>query len=116
MLANSEEIARVASELAAAHAARAEGNEGKARVCARRAAGWAVGYYRRSLGEDIHRVSAYKHLDWLMRLDTASAATRATASHLTERIDFNHELRSGADALVEARRLIAEFLPEALAD
>ncbi len=55
----------IEEELRQASHWRTEGNEGRARVCARRAAGWAVGNYRRRLSHSDVDDDAYNHLIWL---------------------------------------------------
>ena len=45
-------LERIEKEFAAARAAQAAGNEGKARVCARRAAGEALSWYRTVFPQD----------------------------------------------------------------
>lgn len=111
--ANPHEVARIVNELAAAQAARDEDNEGKARVCARRAAGWAITEYRRRLAFDVQGVTAYSHLQWAAQHPQLDVRIKAAAEALIERIDYDHALASGADALLEARVIIQHFLPEA---
>ncbi len=107
-------IVRVAREFRAAQATRQNGNEGKARVLARRAAGWAIGDYRRRQGEIIQGISAFSHIDWATGDPATDETLQTAADNLTERIDYNHQLRSGADALAAARLLIQHYLPAAL--
>ena len=50
---------KLETEFERAEAARANGNEGQARVCARRAAGIAIREYYARRGQSVHTPSAY---------------------------------------------------------
>lgn len=96
------------SELTTAAAARERGNEGMARVCARRAAGAAAGEY-------LHRhalpspATAYDRLRVLASDPSISAEIQELAGRFLVRITPEHQLPIDADLLADARRL-AELL------
>jgi hypothetical protein len=103
---------RILDELAAARAARESGNEGKARVCARRAAGWAVGFRFADDPSLSLPVSAYRRLQWLEIQDAIDPSLRRAAARLTARIDEDHDLPHEQDPLEDARRLVAAMLSD----
>lgn len=51
-------IQKIGKELILAEQSRESGNEGRSRVCARRAAGWAIQEYMRRQGEVLHTTNA----------------------------------------------------------
>lgn len=97
----------VEAELEAARRARAAGNEGRARVCARRAAGRAIrDYYRRMEGPGWGG-DALKQLERLKTDGAVPEPVRQAAARLTMVVDFDHRLPFPEDPLDDARRLIA---------
>ena len=101
---------KIQAEINRAEAARAEGNEGQARVCARRAAGWAVGVYgREQLGEG-SRWHAYHNLIWLQSQEQIPSDLRDAAGRLTTRVDVDHSLPHVEDPLEDARMIITALL------
>ena len=100
-------------ELAQAKAARQTGNEGMARVCARRAAGIVAGEY-------LHRheptsvspgPGAYDRLKYLASLPEISSPVREVAQHFLLRVTTDWALPVEADLIAEAT-----WLKEALLD
>jgi len=105
-VAESPEIRRVAHELEQAVRFRAEGRLGRARVCARRAAGWAIGpTYRRSTG-DPPPSSAMVLLRWYRDFAEASDSLRRAAARLTTHVTEDHTLPHPEDPIDDARQLI----------
>ncbi len=97
-------------ELEDANRARIDGNEGRARVCARRAAGWAVSV-RRSLTEE-HEIesNAYDMLQWLAQHTDTPDAVRSAATRLTTRVSHEHTLPFPEDPLEDARMICETLL------
>jgi hypothetical protein len=96
-------------EMQAAEAARVAGNEGKARVCARRGAGWAVrGYYQRLKGQNWGG-DAFHQLKTLRDDETQPEALRAAAGRLTTQVNHDHAMPFDDDVLADARMLIAAY-------
>ncbi len=98
---------RVAEELQHARRWRTERNEGRARVCARRAAGWAVGNYRRRLSDTDVDDDAYKHLAWLNDQMDADQGIREAAGRLCTKVGEDFTLPHHEDPLDDARMIIA---------
>ena len=97
---------QVASELEAARHWEAEGNAGRARVCARRAAGWAVGICHSQASEASQEGNAYH---WLLRyqdLDTTPRELRAAAQRLTTRVAEDHSLPFDEDPISDAEAIV----------
>jgi hypothetical protein len=100
------------SEIGQAEKARAEGNEGKARVCARRAAGLVAGEYlsRQSLSRPGH--STYSRLQYLQSLPKVSPKVREAAHYFLMRITPEHKLPIEIDLIAEARWLKETLLDD----
>ena len=98
-------------ELVNAEAAREAGNEGRARVCARRAAGIAAREYLARRGERPNG-SAYDLLLRLGQLAELEASTRRSAELLTLRVSESFELPEGVDLIAEARGLSLDLYPD----
>jgi len=99
------------AELKRAVQARADGNEGQARVCARRAAGIAVREFFARRGETIRTPSAYDLLKLLVEDTSLSDDLRQIATHLTLRVDDKFKLSADIDLINEAKKL-CEILME----
>jgi hypothetical protein len=93
-------------ELEKARRARAAGNEGRARVCARRAAGWVAREYLTAreipAGSD-----AFEALQSLMSQPGLAPDLRRAAEELTRRVDQDFSLPDGMDLIAAAVKLIA---------
>lgn len=99
--------AEVDGELASARHWRRGGNEGRARVCARRAAGWAVGIYRQAQGQPVDDDNAYQALRWLQGAEDVDVDVRAAALRLATRVreDFSYPFEE--DPIEDAARIVA---------
>jgi hypothetical protein len=95
----------VERELGQAAQARARGNEGRARVCARRAAGiLAREYFSRRAGAP--RTSSAVDLLHRLELDANLPATaHELVQHLTQRVDADFRLPADFDLVGDVRRL-----------
>jgi hypothetical protein len=91
------------AEFEKAEQARARGNEGQARVCARRAAGIAAREYLTRKGIPSPRVSAYDLLNLLKEDPSLSADIRLIADHLTLRVTEEFKLPINADLIAESK-------------
>lgn len=92
------------SEIDRAEQARARGNEGQARVCARRAAGIAAREYLTRRGIRPPSTSAYDVLNMLKTDRRLSPDLRSIAEHLTLRVTEEFKLPVDADLIAEARK------------
>jgi hypothetical protein len=94
------------AELENARRARLNGNEGRARVCARRAAGMAARDFLTRRGVRQHTVSAYEALRALEQFPGLAPDLQAAASHLTLRVSEEFILPVDVDLIAEAQKLI----------
>jgi hypothetical protein len=92
----------VQEEMLLAKQSRAEGNEGRARVCARRAAGTAAGLYLIEKGVGCSHDNALQSLLKLSELDALPKRVQIAASWLVERVDESSNLPPEVDLLQEA--------------
>ena len=90
--------------------ARSSGNEGMARVCARRAAGIVVNEYFRRAGYTQPGLSSYQSLKNLIDFPEASPHAKEIANHFLIVVDKNHCLPEDIDLLVDAERLVNELI------
>jgi hypothetical protein len=90
-----------------ARAWRAAGNEGRARVCARRAAGFALAASAGITG----RPNAYESLRRAARAPALSDAVREAAARLCVRVTEAHRLPHLEDPLEDARLIVEELGP-----
>jgi len=86
------------------------GNEGQARVCARRAAGIAAREYLTHKGTRSGSTSAYDLLNILKDDPHLSPDLKLIADHLTLRVTEGFKLPVDADLVAEARKLCDELL------
>ncbi len=96
--------AQIESEFEKAEQARARGNEGQARVCARRAAGIAIREYLTRQGIHPPSVSAYDLLNFLKDDPHLSDDLKLIADHLTLRVNEEFKLPVNVDLIAEARK------------
>jgi hypothetical protein len=94
--------ARFQSEIHQAEMARALGNEGKARVCSRRAAGIAIGEYFRQRGISPPDTSAYNILKFFQSNPDMPDDARSIAGHFLERVDTKFTLPGDVDLIQDA--------------
>jgi len=100
---------QIEQEFSRGDAARRDGFESRARVCARRAAGVAVREYYRVCGQPVQVSSAYDLLLMLCNDPEISAEMKQVAQRLLERVAVDFSLPSGADLMLEARWLVSEL-------
>ena len=102
--------AQIEAEFEKAEQARARGNEGQARVCARRAAGIAIREYLTRRGVRPPSVSAYDLLNFLKEDPDLSPDLKRIADHLTLRVTEEFKLPVNADLVAEARTFCENLL------
>src|SRR5215216_6417563 len=93
----------IQAEFEKAEQARARGNEGQARVCARRAAGIAIREYLTRQGSRPPSASAYDLLNLLKDDPRLPPDLQRIAEHLTLRVTEEFKLPVDADLVAEAR-------------
>ncbi|HBG75136.1 MAG: hypothetical protein A2X25_05165 [Chloroflexi bacterium GWB2_49_20] len=96
-------------ELHNAHVARAAGNEGRARVCARRAAGLAVRKYFERKDFQLNNKSAYELLLTLINQPGIPPTALQNAINLTMRVSESFMLPTQVDLIIEARSLCEQL-------
>ena len=101
---------KIQAEFDRAEQARANGNEGQARVCARRAAGIAIREYLARQGTPIPSVSAVDLLNHLREDPLLSPDLIRIVDHLTLRVTEEFKLPVDADLVAESRKLCNELL------
>ena len=101
---------QIQAEFEKAEEARARGNEGQARVCARRAAGLAVRQYLTRRGIRVLSTSAYDLLNALKNEPNISPDLKQIADHLTLRVTEDFKLPVDVDLIAEARTFCEELL------
>jgi hypothetical protein len=96
----------IEAELEKAELARLAGNEGRARVCARRAAGTAARAFLARHGVRLRDLSAYTALQSLAEFPALAPDLRTAVLHLTTRLAEDFTLPVDADLISDARKLI----------
>jgi hypothetical protein len=100
-------------ELDAAQRARAAGNEGRARVCARRAAGIAVREFLERTGLKAAGSSVLDMYELLLREPTLTPELRGRIDLLALKVDREFKLPPDVDLIYEAKALAAALLDRA---
>lgn len=107
------DLGKIERELIQARQAQAEGNPGKARVCARRAAGLAIrAYYQRREGPGWGG-DAMTQLKRLQADESVPEPVRQAAARLTTKVDLEHTLPFEEDPVEDARGIIRYWAGEA---
>jgi hypothetical protein len=105
-------LERFDAELEHAEQARARGNEGQARVCARRAAGIAAAEYLRRRGHAATSGSAIDILEQLALEPVLPAECALILTHLLQKVNTEFKLPAGVDLIAESRLLRQQLLPD----
>lgn len=100
----------IAAEFEKAAQARGRGNEGQARVCARRAAGIAIREYLSRGGIRPPSVSAYDLLNLIKDDPHLSPDLQAIADHLTVRVTEEFKLPVDVDLVAEAKHFCDQLI------
>lgn len=96
---------RFAAEIERARQARTAGNEGMARVCARRAAGAAIGEYLLRRGLPLPGPSAYARLETLRDLPGLAPEVGGLVAQLLQRVNEDFSLPGEIDLVAAAIEL-----------
>jgi len=92
-------------EIDNARIARQNANEGRARVCARRAAGVVIGEYFERADIPLLSSSAFDRLQALKLHPDAPSEAKQIVEHFLQRVDIDHHLPGEIDLIDEAVRL-----------
>ena len=107
---NMQTRSAIEAELLDARVSRSQGNEGRARVCARRAAGLAIGtYFEGNIGENPPQ-SAYRLLQWFSHRDEIPEDLQRSARRLSVRVTPDFELPHQEDPIEDALLIITAIL------
>jgi hypothetical protein len=101
-------------ELILAEQARNDGNEGRARVCARRAAGFVAGEYLLRHGITLQTESALQKIRYLETSADISPTERETLEHFLIHTTPEHRLPIDADLIADVQLLVRQLLGESL--
>jgi hypothetical protein len=104
---NSDALQAVAVEMNRAKIARESGNEGMARVCARRAAGIGLRAFYLQRRESVADPSAYALLNRLERTASTPESIKSICRQLVERVQPDHTLSTNSDLIAQVSSLIA---------
>ena len=102
--------AEIQVEFERAAQARTRGNEGQARVCARRAAGIAIREYLTRQAIRPPSTSAYDLLNLIKEDPHLSPDLKRNADHLTLRVTEEFKLPVDVDLITEARTFCEDLL------
>lgn len=97
---------QIQEELLLAKQSRQEGNEGRARVCARRAAGAAAQMYLKQVDSGSRNDNAIQSLVRLGNLDQIPDRIKEAVKWLVERVNEEHSFPEVVDLIHEARLVI----------
>ena len=100
------------SEITRALQARQRGNEGQARVCARRAAGIVAREFLGRRGSRSRSRSAIDLLEQLRRQPGLPPLVLPLIDHLTQRVDQSFQLPAEVDLVAEVRLLGSSLLKD----
>jgi hypothetical protein len=100
----------IEAEFVHAHYSRAKGNEGRARVCARRAAGLAIGIFFEQCMSKSPPKSAYSLLQWFSQREEIPEHLKLSAQRLTERVTPEYKLPHNEDPIEDAQRIVTTIL------
>lgn len=103
--------------MATGEAARARGNEGMARVCARRAAGWAAEAYLATRGINLHTTSVLEQMREMLRQENLSPRAQAIIANLLtpkkkDDLESDSYFPLDVDLVAEAREFIQLLFPK----
>lgn len=109
-------LQKITSELALGYQSQKEGNEGRARVCARRATGWAIEEALGRKGTILESSNALKHIQYYATLEGHPEKVYQVLHHLTVKLEKD-SLEEDAyypiedvDLVAEAHWLVEELL------
>jgi HEPN domain-containing protein len=99
-------LTQIESELENARSARLAGKEGLARVCARRAAGFAIRAYLSGIGVSTEGLSINDLLKSPIARSQLPENIFTQLDHLVTRVDNNYQLAAEIDLVKDAKEII----------
>ena len=113
---DAQTIKKITNELSNAYRSEAGGNSGRARVCARRAAGWAIQAALEAEGGHPITANAFDNLKYYAALEGLSPKVAEVLEHLTLKVvkdsfeEDSYYPISEVDLVAEAQWLAEELL------
>jgi len=107
-------IEKIEKELENARSARNAGNEGRARVCARRAAGFAIAWMRNSNGKQVNENDSLNLLRSIETDEVVPAEVRDACKRLTAKVTADFRYPFPTDPIDDAR-IIIEYVKNLVA-
>jgi hypothetical protein len=111
-----KDIQKISKELQQAYEANAKGKKGLARVCARRAAGWAIQVQLELNGISLDSPSVMDHFSFLLRQSNTKPEIQDILRHMTQKVekdsleDENFWPLPDVNLVEEAHWLVEELL------
>lgn len=102
-------VTMIDRELAVAEAAWSQGNEGKARVCARRAVALAAEAWLARWAHSPWRGDAMEHLRRIQQQETFPLPVRQAAERLTTAVTKRHDAPFTSDPIADARIIVGHL-------
>ncbi|RMH35266.1 MAG: hypothetical protein D6690_09270 [Nitrospirae bacterium] len=107
-------LAQIKAELASARKAWEEGNEGQARVCARRAVSRALTHWRIRRGEPPLPGDTLAHLRWIQQQTQFPREVVLAAQRLSTKVTERDRAPFSIDPIADARLIIDALLSTAM--
>lgn len=107
-------LEKIEKELEDARSARNAGNEGRARVCSRRSAGFAIAWMRNSNGERVNENDSLNLLRSIQSDEVVPAEVREASKRLTAKVTSEFRYPFPTDPIDDAR-IIVEYVKNLLA-
>lgn len=106
---------KITQELVSASEGRNNGNEGLARVCSRRAVGWAIQAYYQNNGLDLQTTSALECIKFMYSDQETPRKTKKVLGYFLQRVvkdstDGESYWPVDVDLIIESRWLIKQLL------
>jgi hypothetical protein len=87
VMATSEDIQKITREIQRAYEANEKGKYGLARVCARRAAGWAIQKHLELKGISLYTPSVLDHIAYLLMESNTKPAVKKILNHMMQKVE-----------------------------
>jgi len=86
-MSTSKDIQIITREIQRAYEANEKGKDGLARVCARRAAGWAIQKYLELKGVSLNTPSVLDHITYLLKDSNTKPEVKKILNHMMQKVE-----------------------------
>ena len=86
-MSTNKDIQKIVQEIRQAYEADTKGKEGLARVCARRAAGWAIQKHLELKGISLDTPSVLDHISYLLNQSSTKPEILKVLTHMTQKVE-----------------------------